>query len=1490
MKKIATLIAVLFSITAAVTAQTPVNDDCAGLIDLGFAPVCPTDTFTNFGATPSDIGSDNNPTCFNSNVAHRDVWFMFTCPDTAFDFRITLTGVGANSILNPEFAVYRGDCMFDGLAELLCAKADVGENALFLDVIGLTPGLPYFIRVSDYSVTASPNWGEFTLCVDNIPPVSNVDDGGSTLCAGTLYDTGGPDGDYGPDENNTFVICPSQPSACITFTLDYYNIDNAFGDGLTFYDGDDTNAPILAAINGAGFGPPNVSGGGAVCFKVMASSGCLTIQMQSDFAVEQEGFAGHWECSSEPCMTPLTPVISTNIPNDSIVNAVSTPATTVTVTNINCADVAYGTFNYATDDTELGLTKGLILTSGAAMLVVGPNFQTNAGLDNGFEGDNDLDYLSQQQGGSLSFNACIVELDVFAATDELSFEYVFGSDEYPEFVGTGFNDIFAFFVSGPGIVGDPNLTNSAKNIAIIPNTTAPVTINSVNNNLNWQFYRNNEIGQSLQYDGLTSDELGVKKSLTAHTEVIPCNTYHLKLAVADRADGIYDSGVFISEIQGGTPNLGVQFASGIDYFIEDCSGNQDQLVISLSEIPEEVTSFTVSIGGTATQGVDYVLNIPGVITFQPGQSVISFPIFPIADGLIEGTETIVISLSNNFGCGTVVYKTITVNLEDNVHVEVNSGADTLFVCAGATLQLQAEGAQNYFWSPPGLVSNAFIANPTITPTQDVMLTVLGTVGVIPACLDLDTVFIRIIAPTIDVTALATTNICQGTGVPLFADNNVGNTGLVWTPAAGLDNPNSPTPLATPSATTTYTATVSIAGCSVSDQVTINVDTLFFPTLGVPDGDTTVCQNYPVQLANVLTGTTEYLWTPAAGLDDPTSSGPIALPQQSTTYTLTATSANGYCTQTASVEVSVIAADIDVLGPDYREICLGDTVALNAVIAPLGQAVVWTPPFYLSSPTGDTVLAFPDESVTILATVSFPAGNGFCVVRDSVRLRVDSLPEGLISRLPDKPIYCIGDTIILFSNTYEPASFPDIDFNWIPFGGEITADSFWNLVIVAQETHTFLREATNRGCSRTDAVEVPVSPPPTLTVTADPTAICAGETVQINVAVDPPGTALAWVPDPTLSCTECPNPMATPLFTTTYSVSTPDAPCPSGASVTIQVSPAPQLALTNDTTICLGEDVRLNNVTDPLATYSWNPSASLDDASSAQPLATPTATTTYTVTAELQDCMVEQDVTVTVADATVAAGADQKVCAGAEVTLTATTTGTPGGTFVWAPDAPTGNPVVVEPFDTTTYTVTYFYGNGTPGDCQSSDAVLVVVVPNLDSLAISAEPDTTTLCQGIPITLSLSGAPDGADIVWTVNDEPQDSLNTPQIIVTPGEEGTYVYSVAATDANGCTGTAEPVSFTVVECIQFPNAFSPDGDGTNETFSGLVLTGGEVEVLEFIIFNRWGQKVFEATADKQAWDGTVDGSDAPSDVYVFYLRYRLPNGPEQEPVKGEVMLLR
>ncbi|MBC7774622.1 MAG: choice-of-anchor L domain-containing protein, partial [Phycisphaerae bacterium] len=476
MKQALTLLATVLA-AFSLRAQAPSNDafDCSTMVNLGEVPACQPTVYTNKNATPSIIATVDTVSCFQSATAQRDVWFRFQCPISLLDVRVTITGIGAMPIINPEFAIYRGDCFFDGLAELDCTSAGQGQISTMLDLFGLTPGLDYYIRVSDWSATATPNWGTFTVCVDSIPPIVNITQGSSSLCVGTLYDSGGEFGDYGPNEDHTFVICPDQPSECISFTLEYYNLEPTIdpfgsgqGDQLSFYDGDDTSSPLLASLDGSGGSQQNIAGGGGVCFKVQAKSGCITVVFESDGSVQEEGWKGTWQCSSDPCEpVQLLTIDTTDITADTIVAAISTGGATVTVTDIRCDSVQYGIFKYATESNDLNMEKGLLLTTGSATNAKGPNNSTFLGstlFPFNDPGDPDLNYLSNLLGsGSDSHDACIVELDVFAETNEVVFEYVFGSEEYPEFIFNdgGFNDIFAFLVSGPGIAGDPNLTNGA---------------------------------------------------------------------------------------------------------------------------------------------------------------------------------------------------------------------------------------------------------------------------------------------------------------------------------------------------------------------------------------------------------------------------------------------------------------------------------------------------------------------------------------------------------------------------------------------------------------------------------------------------------------------------------------------------------------------------------------------------------------------------------------------------------------------------------------------------------------------------------------------------------------------------------------------------------------------------------------------------------------------------------------------------------------------
>jgi hypothetical protein len=188
---------------------------------------------------------------------------------------------------------------------------------------------------------------------------------------------------------------------------------------------------------------------------------------------------------------------------------------------------------------NIGVSNGIILTSGCVTVAPGPNNAGGAGCDSGQEGDIDLDAIA----GVSTFDACVLEFDFVPEYANVWFQYVFCSEEYHEYVGQ-FNDAFGFFISGPGISGP--YSNNSENIALIPMTEVPVSINNVNcgNPYNCQLYctncqyfvKNNQ--QFTQYDAFTT-------VLTAFAETEPMQTYHIKLTIGDAIDHVYDSGVFL---------------------------------------------------------------------------------------------------------------------------------------------------------------------------------------------------------------------------------------------------------------------------------------------------------------------------------------------------------------------------------------------------------------------------------------------------------------------------------------------------------------------------------------------------------------------------------------------------------------------------------------------------------------------------------------------------------------------------------------------------------------------------------------------------------------------------------------------------------------------------------------------------------------------------------------------------------------------------------
>ncbi len=1489
-----TLLAV--SATVGLFAQ-PANDDCNGIIDLGVAPYCPDDVFfTNENATASDIGTDNDPgilpDCAGLPPMAHDVWFQFTASDTIDDYTIEVIGLsdnmGSTPMTMPQVAIYRGDCEFDGLQLLGCNAADLGESSIQLDVSGLTPGLPYFLRITDYSNSATPNWGTFKLCVRPKDPVIIIDDNITTdLCSGEVYDSGGPDGDYSPNENFTLTIQPPAPVGCITFTLEYFNIDEA-SDQIIFYDGPNTSSEQIGILNGLAIVDSlfiGSAGGGGVCYQVQASSGALTIQFISDGDVELDGFHGYWECSEDPCV-PYE-LLQTTVSQDSaeIANALSTTYTQVVVTDINCPDGAMGVFSEG-DLTDLGLNKGLLLTSGSVADVANPG-ATFISQSNFADGDPDLDTLSILDGNALeSQDACIIELDVFVNTNELTFEYIFGSEEYPEYVGTQFNDIFALLISGPGIPGVPEL-NGQENIAVLPPpNSAPVQINSVNNLQNWEYYRNNQIGPSVAYDGLTSDYLGVKKSLTASYQVIPCNTYHLKFAIADRGDGAFDSGVFISEIRGAKPLIAYENQNGISYFAEGCTLLPDLLTFALTQPVEDTVVYDVQITGTATPGIDYVTTVPDQIVFLPGDTLHTYPISVIDDNIVEGEEYVSISLTANFGCGEVILDSLSIAIYDQLQVEILNGADTAYVCPDGSLSISATGAVNYFWSPPSIFDNPSLPNAIVTPPQSMYVYVTGSVG---PCTATDSIWLEEVSTvTLGIGTQDPTGICQGDTIFLYASNNVGNTNLSWNPHDGIvSDPDLPGIYVAPQETTTYMASVELEGCSASDSITIFVDT-FDPAVANPD--TTICQSYPILLANPIspdTSTTNYLWLPPLYIDDPTLAGATANPETNMVYTVISTSEHAYCADTSSIAIEVINADINITQPlqDTINICLGDSVQINSTTSHPG--IMWAPETALDDPLSENPLATPTESITYVATLN----TGECIAYDSVHIRVDSLPDLTIMVDSLKDVYCEGEQVTLFSTTYEPTHFPDISFQWEPTdAGLLTSDTLFNLVLQLTDTITMTRYVTNKGCADSSSVTLNVIPMKSIEVTPGDTIICPGDSLQLFASIPDADGEITWewVPNLYINCTDCPDPIVSPDIPLQYTATAKVEGCPAEErSVFVDLHPHPEYSFNTPPIICLGESFELNTVTDPNATYSWLVD-SVAFSTEPQPVVTPLETTTYTLIIQYLDCTpIEDEIEVTVVqEPQLTVSEDTSICLGNTVLLTAD--GVVAGSYFWEPVNENTPTIEVAPSTSGWYVVTF---EDAAGCFVSTDSVFVDVGTGFVVDSLYADPDT--VFEGQTISLGAFTEPDtllDPAHLWLLAGSIQVGNMQEITITAPSldeEEALIYYEVIVTDAYGCTDTARIDVLLKNSRYQIPLVFTPNGDGTNDTFKVYATEG--VEVLTFKVFNRWGQLVYDNEDGKAEWDGLQNNQPAPADVYVYIIEIKLGDG-QIVVEKNNVTLLR
>ncbi|MBC7934603.1 MAG: gliding motility-associated C-terminal domain-containing protein [Rhizobacter sp.] len=431
--------------------------------------------------------------------------------------------------------------------------------------------------------------------------------------------------------------------------------------------------------------------------------------------------------------------------------------------------------------------------------------------------------------------------------------------------------------------------------------------------------------------------------------------------------------------------------------------------------------------------------------------------------------------------------------------------------------------------------------------------------------------------------------------------------------------------------------------------------------------------------------------------------------------------------------------------------------------------------------------------------------------------------------------------------------------------------------ITATTKFYLTKTDPLGCNAIDSVVITVNPVPIVTSFAD-TAFCANTGLTLNAA----GAATySWSPATSVSNPSVANPTFIGTTDQTLTVTgTNTQGCSASSSFDVTIKPLPVISTIPDSTICNTQSITLT--TAGAQTYSWSPPNNLSDPNIANPVFSGAAGNTYTVTGTAANgCSNTAVVVITTrVPGVFNTPPDAAVCINSAVTLNGNN-GT-GVTYLWSPAATVSNPSVINPVTTPTATGTATYAVLISETvCNSSRSFNVNVTVNaLPNVNASRSNDLD--CTVRTSNLTATGA---AQYTWTPVTTLSNSTGA-NPIASPTADTKYI--VTGTDVNGCKNKDSVIVLVKGTNGRFdiPNSFTPNGDGKNDCFS--VKHWGDATSFQFMIFNRWGEKVFETNNVNQCWDGRYKGQPADIGGYVYYIKSRNLCGEMIK--KGSVVLIR
>jgi len=1098
------------------------------------------------------------------------------------------------------------------------------------------------------------------------------------------------------------------------------------------------------------------------------------------------------------------------------------------------SSVGYFTGGYIFDFVT---PQGIVMSSGYAENLEGANNCDPQNSSDATLGVSDVD-LSSLSGESTN-DACIIEFDFRPTGDTVRFSYIFGSEEYHDWVGSSYNDVFGFFLSSDSISG--TYSNDAINISLVPGTSLPVTISNVNcgkedngctpppnSGPNCIYLKNNKDSNKPAYDQLRLDAYTVP--FVAKNKTYSCLWYHIKLAISDAGgnnDAAYNSGVFLERGSFDPGNV-VETTSyshpTIDSLLYESCNNHDAVLyfgISTPRVDPYIIPYT--IGGVATQGTDYILITTGHddIYIEAGSLYDSLIIRPFWDSDVEGIEDIQIRY-NSVMCGFSPPDTAFVYLSDvppfpdtNLIIPTYC-EDTLLV--GFENYLEGIPPYTYYWSAGGQTSSSLEYVITGTDSTFLHCVITDTCGFQVS----DTAFI--VVPDLITDAGPNKSLCNQPDVQLDG-TSPGAQDFFWT-----SDPNDPTlvgqendstPVVSPTQTTQYIL-LATDNCTNSNQDTmmVNLD----GAVANASDDNEICLNDSVTMSCNLSNSGEtYIWSSIpidAGLTGQVTNQTIKVsPTSDTKYFVEVTDA---CNFKANDSVNVEVFNLPVANAGNNDdVCFGTSynlVASGGVSYQWGAIPVDPTLFINQQDTLANPTVTPDTEANYKYYVEVTNQSG-CSTIDTMELTVNHVPNITLS--PNVDVICFGNTVTI-------TAVGDVadDYSWIadPVDPSIIGLNQNSITVSPDTSTTYKLTATVGGinCPATPEQQITVIPQlfADFEIVDNKIQTCENDAVGIYYSGNATNNAnYTWDFDVDGIINS-----GTGFISNPYSVQW----ATEGSKV---------VTLYLDENGCPSDTVQIgvSVFAMPLPDFSATPESG---------------------------------------------------CAELEVNFTNLSSKLDNPTYTWDIDGTT-----VDDFETSfTFTVpgTYPISLTTTNQnlCSRMESKLNHIDVFENPIAhFDANPTETIVDDGVINFINNSTSQDIMTYQWYFDDSDSSTVVNPEHKY--NTEGLYTVLLIATTINGC--KQEYSSDVIVHpdfSIYPPNAFTPNSDGENDKF---VIRGTGVSTYYIRIFSRWGELIFESDDIEDSWDGTYKGGIVDGGTYVYNINYRSMLDKEYN-IKGTVTVIR